>query len=64
MNPTDEASHSGKFTLVASVPEDRTRPDSVLTVGNKTTIPKAKDVEAALEQNKEIHRQIKVYFHS
>ena len=24
----------------------------------------AKDVEAALEQNKEIHRQIKVYFHS
>ena len=58
MNPTDGASHSGKFPLAASVP------DTSRTVGNKTTIPRAKDVEAALEQNKEIHRQIKVYFHS
>ena len=64
MNPTNEASHSGKFTLPASVTDDRTRSDSVLTVGNKTTIPKANDVEEALEQNREIHRQIKVYFHS
>ena len=53
MNPTDEASHSGKVPLSASVPDDRTRSDSSLTVGNKTTIPRAKDVEAALEQNKE-----------
>jgi hypothetical protein len=64
MNPTDEASPSSKFPLSASVADDRTRSDSVLTVGNKITIPKATNVEAALEQNKEIHRQIKVYFHS
>ena len=64
MNPTDEASHSDTFPLSASVADDRTRSDSSLTVGNKTTIPKAKDAEAAIELNKEIHRQIKVYFHS
>ena len=64
MNPSDEASHSDKFPLSASVHDDRTRSDSSLTVGKKTTILRAKDVEAALEQNKEIHRQIKVYFHS
>ena len=64
MNLTDEASHSGKVPLSASVADDRTRSDSSFTVGNKRTIPKAKDMKAALELNKEIHRQIKVYFHS
>ena len=64
MNLTVEASRSGKLPLAASMADNRTRSDSSLTVENKTTIPRAKDVEAALEQNKEIHRQIKVYFHS
>ena len=63
MNPTDEASHSGKFPLGASV-DDGTRSQTSKTVGSKTTIPKAKDVEAALEENREIKRKIKVIFHS